>query len=247
MLPEAYGELHKLQEYHWWYVGARFVYRTLLDIAFGEPGGTKPMLEVGCGSGGNLALLGEFGPTVGIDVSWEALRMVSQRPALGLVQAGATALPFQAAAFDGVHLLGVIEHLDDDTTALEEARRVCRPDGAVMLLTSALSILWSHHDDANLHKRRYTLNQLRELIVRSGLSPLRISYQNFFTFLPTFVIRMGQRLAGGQPRYDMGSPPPFLNAVLIWVMRFEAWLIKRLPLPIGVDLVAVCRPRMHPS
>ncbi len=249
MQAESYHTLHALEETHWWYVGARSVYRVLLEIGLGRPQGTQRMLEIGSGSGGNLALLECYGPTVGVELSSLALRLVPERPELGLVQARAEALPFVGDCFDGVQLLGVVEHLKRDDMALREAARVCTPDGAVILLTSALPILWSHHDEANQHHRRYTLLQLRDLLGQVGLRPLRISYQNFFVFLPTLLVRLWQRCFPQPARYDMGNPVAVLNMILIWLVKVEAWLIRFVPLPIGVDLVAVCRPnsRMPPK
>jgi SAM-dependent methyltransferase len=242
MLEEAYHALHALEENHWWYVGARHVYRTLMRIGTRGDAKNLRMLEIGCGSGGNLTLLGEYGPTVGAELSYSALNLVRERPALGLVQASATALPFASQVFDGVHLLGVIEHIEDDREALREADRVCRSNGFITLLTSALPFLWSHHDEANLHKRRYWKKQLTTRLIQSGLQPVRVSYPNFFVFIPVWLVRVFQRFTRTSPAYDMGTPSQFTNSILILLGRLEAWLIRFIPLPIGVDLVAVCRP-----
>jgi SAM-dependent methyltransferase len=187
-------------------------------------------------------MLGEYGPVAGVELSWLALKLTPVRPELGLVQARAEALPFAGGSFDGVHLLGVIEHLEDDALALHEAARVCAPKGVVTLLTSALPILWSHHDAANLHRRRYMRRGLENLLREAGLAPLRISYQNFFTFIPTLFVRLWQGRTQRAPRYDMSQPAPLINSLLGWLLRLEAWLIRYVELPIGVDLVAVCRP-----
>lgn len=242
MLEEAHHGLSRLEARHWWFVGARAAYQALMEIGHGPPDGSLRLLEVGCGSGGNLELQAEFGAVAGVEVSTLALGLVERRPALGLVQADAGALPFASRSFDGVNLFGVIEHLEDDLGALQEAARVCRPQGAICLLTSALMILWSHHDEANLHRRRYTLHQLSGLLRQAGLTPLRLSYQNFFTFLPTLIVRLWQRRGPAAARYDMGSSTPAANQILSLLLKLEAWWIRRGRLPIGVDLVAACRP-----
>jgi len=108
--------------------------------------------------------------------------MIKDRPQLGLVQADAVALPFAPDSFDGVHLWAVLEHLEDDLMGLKEAWRVCRPHGIVTLQTAALPVLWSHHDEANLHKRRYIREQLASLLRNTQLIPIFLSYQNFFVF-----------------------------------------------------------------
>ena len=243
MIPEAYQSIHQLEQNHWWYIGARAVYRTLLKIGLGPPDGQKKMLEVGVGTGGNLELLAKYGPTGGIDFSPLALERISEPPQLGLCQASAEALPFLSGTFDGVALLGLIEHLDDDVKALAEARLVCRPGGTVILLTSAFQSLWSHHDEANQHRRRYRRKELSERIVVAGLEPLRLTYMNFFTFLPVFLVRWWQCRRPREPEYDMGNPPAIINTLLKIVMSFEAWMVRYFPLPIGVNLVAVCRPK----
>ena len=118
MIPEAYQSIHQLEQNHWWYIGARAVYRTLLKIGLGPPDGQRKMLEVGVGTGGNLELLAEYGPTGGIDFSPLALERISEPPQLGLCQASAEALPFLSGTFDGVALLGLIEHLLDPSVDL---------------------------------------------------------------------------------------------------------------------------------
>lgn len=241
MLDEAYQALFELQDTHWWNVGAKYIYRRLLELGIGTDKRRLHMLEVGCGSGANLKLLGEYGYTAGLDVSAQALLRIAERPALGLVQATVDALPFAADSFDGVHLLGVIEHLDDDLGALQETVRVGRDGAVVLLLTSALPVLWSPHDEANLHRRRYLRKQLVTLFARAGLRVEILSYQNFFVFPLTLVVRMWQRFTSSGPRFDVGNPPEFLNRLLIGLVRLEAWLLGRVNLPIGVDLVALCR------
>ncbi len=242
MLETAYHELHALEDTHWWYVGARAAYRALLDTGLGGPGGGFRLLEVGSGSGGNLPLLEAYGPTAGLEISATALRLTPQPPALGLVQGSAVELPFPDNYFDAVALFGVIEHLEDDGQALREAWRVCRPGGCVALLTSAAPILWSHHDEANLHQRRYTRAGLAAVLTQAGLAPLKLTHQNFFTFFPTLAVRLWQRRRPQAPRYDMSAPPAWLNTALASVLRFEAWWIRSSSFPIGVDLLAVCRP-----
>jgi SAM-dependent methyltransferase len=243
MRDDAYRELHQLENTHWWFVGARFIYRALIEIGFGKESKGQRMLEIGCGSGGNLATLNAFGPTAGLEMSAQPLAMIQYRPQLGLVQASAEALPFASDSFDGVHLWAVLEHIENDLGVLREAGRVCRPRGCITLQTAALPVLWSHHDEANLHKRRYIRTQLAALLREAQLSPIQLSYQNFFAFFPTLVVRRIQRLFVRSPRYDMGFTNPWINRIMLNVLRFEAWFLKKYKFPIGIDLVAVCRVR----
>jgi SAM-dependent methyltransferase len=242
MIDDAYGDLHRHEKEHWWFIGARAVYRTLLEIGMADVQGDLKILEVGSGSGGNFDLLGAYGSVAGLELSPLGIDLTQARPKLGLIRGSADRLPCADASFDCVALLGLIEHMEDDAQTLREAARVCKPGGAVILLTSALRILWSHHDEANRHKRRYTRGELVRLIRGARLAPIRVSYQNCFTFFPVLTLRLLQRMRSQTARFDLGGNSPLVNRLMGAVLRFEARLIRYFPLPIGVDLVAVARP-----
>ena len=110
------------------------------------------------------------------------------------------------------------------------------------LADERFSFLVVHHDEANLHRRRYYRRELVQKLTMSGLHPIRVSFQNFFTFLPVWMTRWWQRRSPRPPEYDMGTLSRGVNALLTGLLRLEAWLIRRVALPFGVDLVAVCRP-----
>jgi SAM-dependent methyltransferase len=200
---------------------------------------------VGCGSGGNLALLSEWGAVTGLDPWHPALRTCPDGIAR-LSQGDALSLPFASATFGLVALLGVLEHVADDATVLREARRVCRPGGAILLLTSAFMFLWSHHDEANRHVYRYTAGELRARARASGLQVRYLGYQNALLFPLVAPVRLLQRLcqhcrANGEPRIDMFPMPEPLNSALAALLALEGRLMAQpgIRFPAGVSLVAV--------
>jgi SAM-dependent methyltransferase len=198
------------------------------------------VLDLGCGTGGNLGLLSRWGTVFGLDSWLPALRACPVQ-ARGLVQGKATALPFADGSFGLVAMLGVVEHVKDDIAMLRQARRVCRPGGTILVLTSAFMLLWSEHDEANRHVRRYTANELREKAHRAGLKVRYISYQNSFLFPLVVLVRLAQRLRppSAVPRIDMFPVPEPINTVLSGLLAFEGWLMRWTRLPAGVSLVAV--------
>lgn len=238
MEEHAYGELHQLEQRHWWYRGTRSIYQTLLRRY--EPGSCGPILDLGCGTGGNLELLSSFGPVTGMD-PWQPALALCLSGVAALVQGTAETLPFRNDAFGLVAMLGVIEHVADDVGMLREARRVCRPGGNILLLTSAFRFLWSQHDQANRHVRRYTARELREIAESVNLRVRYVSYLNFFLFPVAAAVRLLQRLfpRDGEPHMDMFPMPEPFNTMLTNLLALEGWLMQWLRLPFGVSLVAV--------
>jgi ubiquinone/menaquinone biosynthesis C-methylase UbiE len=244
MQRSAYDGLRALQSRHWWWRSMANLYSSALR-RFLAPGRTYRIIDVGCGYGANLPVLKQFGNVVGIDVSFEALGAIEERPRLGLVQARADALPFRDGSFDVIALLAVVEHIEHDEHVLAESHRVASPQAIQILLTSAFMLLWSHHDEANNHFRRYRARLLDQVQVAAGWHVLVTSYVNSLIFPGVAVIRILQRrmhskqLTDRDAEYDMGPNISFLETVL----RGETWLIlgAHTRLPFGVDLFSIAR------
>jgi Methyltransferase domain len=186
-------------------------------------------------------VLGQFGDVVGVDVSLETLCAIENRPELGLVQARADALPFRTAIFDIVALLAIVEHVEHDGCVLKESHRVACPQALQILLAPAFNLLWSHHDEANKHFRRYRAKAVDRLQVRAGWRVLITSYVNAVIFPGAVVIRVLQRILGrgAERQFDMGPNLSFLTSVL----SLETWLIlhTKYRLPFGVNLFSISR------
>jgi SAM-dependent methyltransferase len=238
MEEHTYSELHLLERRHWWYRGTRSIYRSLLRRYVSGVGGL--VLDLGCGTGGNLKMLAEWGNVVGLESSQSALALCPPGAAL-LTQGTAAGLPFRDGAFDLVAMLGVLEHVADDIGALREVRRVCRPGGSVLLLTSAFKALWSQHDEANRHVRRYRAYDLQLRAKSAGFSVRYASYLNFLLFPAAAVVRLMQRLISRrrEPHLNMFPVPEPFSTVLAGVLALEGRLMQWVSLPFGVSIVMV--------
>src|SRR5947209_5720063 len=215
----------------------------LLDEQLAAAATATPLIiDVGCGTGLMLEHLAERGTPVGVDLSPLALDFCRERGAPRLVRGNGVQLPFPDASVDAITAVGVIEHLDDDIGALAEWRRVLKPGGALVLLTSSYEWMWSGHDVSNHHVRRYTASELRSLLRVSGFDVERLSYVNSVLFPPIAALRVVQRLRRGQrppaPHKDTGSVPAPVNRMLTGVLELERKTMARRPLPFGVSMVA---------
>lgn len=241
MRDEEIRLLERFETDHWWFVGKRMI----LDVLLGEPSSSGRLLDLGCGTGGFLRHLGGGLQCVGMDRSALALRVGREHGLGALVRGDLGAPPFRAGAFSTIVLSDVIEHVDDDVGALRVAARLAAPGSRLVITVPAFQFLWSRHDETFEHRRRYSARQLLQVVRAAGLVPERTTYTNFFAFPIAAVWRpLSYRLRRGSAAagHDFSVLPRWLNAVIIAVYRFEAALLKRMDLPVGVSVVCTARP-----
>ena len=229
-----------VDEHHWWYRGRRRVIRAELD-RLPLPAGAR-VLDAGCGSGRTLQELVDYGTVSGIELNSDAATLARGRE-LGDVQVGRLEeLPWDDATFDLITCLDVIEHVPDDVAALVELWRVCRPGGWLLVTVPAYQALWSRHDEANHHYRRYSRSMLRGAAGAAGWKVERLSSFNSLLLAPAAAVRLAQRRLGTRNGYtnDLDLGPAWLNDVLERPLTLEAsWLARGRTLPFGLSLLAV--------
>lgn len=238
-----YQTTYELEGHNWWFVGTRRICLDLLDaVSPPSPDAPRDILDVGCGTGLLLEHLRDRGRPVGVDFSSTALEFCRLRTSGPLLQADAVRLPVAAGSYDAVTAIGVVEHLDDDAGAVAEWRRVLRPGGALVLLTSSYQWMWSGHDVSNHHTRRYRRSEVRRLLERSGFRPVNVSYVNTLLFPGIAAVRLAEKAAlrgrAPAPRKDTGDVPGPFNKALLGVLEAERRMIRRRSLPFGVSIVA---------
>lgn len=231
-----------MEDFYWWFVGRRKILKRLLGQ---NPGGllSPPTLDVGCGSGRLLLDLQREGRrAVGLDLSEEALQLARRRGCKWLVRGDARKLPIRPGSMGLITALDLLEHLDDDEGALREMRQALAPGGRLFLTVPAHMFLWSEHDEALQHKRRYSMSELRRKVERAGFEIERLTYAIFFLFVPTLLFRLVQRLARRKkPQTALIIFPWPVNAAFAATLYIEALLLGRLNLPMGVSLVCIAR------
>jgi len=225
---------------HWWYVARRLILADLIrrDV---RPGPDSRILEIGCGTGHNFEMLKRFGRVDALEVD-AAARAIAEtalgRPVLSAPLPELRDVP--KTSWDLICALDVIEHVDEDRASLRTMAGLLRPGGAILLTVPAFPWLWSAHDDANHHVRRYTRSTLRSTIAAAGL---RIDAIGYFNSL-LFPIAAAKRMIGnatGATGSDDDLPPAPVNALFRGVFALERHLVGRVSLPVGVSLFAIAR------
>ena len=236
MKTELLERFYRLEDSHWWFSGRRRIIHSQLHAMSAR----GPLLDVGCGTGGTLAHLNSLGPAYGVDSARQAIACCRER-GLQVSLASALELPYRSGTFNTVLALDVIEHIDDDVAALRELGRVLMPDGLLLVTVPALPLLWSGHDDANEHRRRYLRSTLADALAEAGFETRRLTYYNSL-LLPLAGLRKLIQHGRGEGGAHLERLPPVLNSILGRVLSSEATLIRWRDLPLGASLIATCQP-----
>jgi SAM-dependent methyltransferase len=237
MNPEEYRQLTRLGETHWWFVGTRDILFSSLDIS-SLPAG--PILDVGCGSGLMMKRFAETGPIFGVDADHGALAHCKSIGFDRLCRGNATALPFTSGTFGFIIAADLLEHCEDDSAVLAEIYRVMSPGGMLLASVPAYGVLWSSHDVALHHKRRYLKRELADKARAAGFSVERASYFNMFLFPPAALMRLTVgKMAGNKPdnRIKYHENLRLLNRILLGLIRLENRLLDRFDLPFGLSIL----------
>ena len=240
----------EVDEHHWWYRGRRRIIAAELAQLPIPP--HAAILDAGCGSGRTMVELVELGEVHGVELDPEAVEVARARSAGEIVVGRLEELPFGDDTFDLITCLDVIEHTPDDRVTLNELRRVSKPGGWLLLTVPAYQALWSTHDVANHHFRRYNRRTLRAAALAAGWSVDRMTAFNSLLLAPAAAVRLAQRRRLGREEEsytpDLKLGPEWLNGVLEQPLRAEArWLTRGRTLPAGLSLLAVLRNRGVPA
>jgi len=229
-----YPEMARLEECHWWWLARRQILTRMLARLNLPP--DAEILEAGCGTGGNLAMLSRFGALYGMELD-DSARQISISRGFGQIQSGRLPdqVPFGDRQFDLVLLLDVLEHLDDDLGALKALRKRLKPGGQLLVTVPAFKFLWSHHDTSHHHKRRYRRKQLRGTVEEAGFKVNFVSYFNTVLFPLIASIRLMKKSVGGGDDLKVPSTP--VNRTLQALFASERHFLGPLRFPFGVSLI----------
>lgn len=228
---------------HFWFHGFRaYVVPVLETIAAGRR--DLRLIDCGCGTGNNILLLKPYGQAFGFDLTREgAVRALrTERP---VVQADIERIPYKAESFDIATSFDVVQSVPDDGAAVKEMARILKPGGYAVLNVSALELLRADHAEVWNELHRYTPASAGRLVGSAGLQVVSISFL-FASLFPLMLgVRMWQKLLRPfrKPQGDseLEVPPEPINEALTWLVKREAALSRRLPMPIGSSLLIVAR------
>lgn len=244
MNPAAYIEMAETEAGHWWFMGRRAILSKMLE-SLALPQNSK-ILEVGCGTGGNLKMLAKYGEVSAIEMDATAREIAAKKTNnLFDIRSGYCPddIPFHESQFDLICIFDVLEHIEKDAETLISLKKLLKKNGRILITVPAYQWLYSPHDEFLHHKRRYSAKELREKFVISGLQPLKISYFNTILFPMAVAVRLKDKLLCKQTSTGTNVPPAPINKLLTTIFGAERFLVNHFELPFGVSLICVLEVR----
>lgn len=239
MKIEHYKSLYDNEIKSWWYrvrrslvsnIIKRYTKRNNLNI-----------LDVGCGTGALMLELSRFGNISGIDMAQTAIDFCKSRGINNVRLGNALDIPYEDNSFDVVLALDVIEHIKEDELAMRELKRVLKPNGILITFVPAFMILWGITDVISEHFTRYKKKDFKKKILSSGLDIVRISYFNFFLFIPILIVRKIVNLFNIKVKNENNMTPGIINTILYSIFSIELVLLNYINLPLGVSLFCISK------
>lgn len=236
-----YKDLYDLEETHWWHKAKRDLTVSLIK-KFAPVTKHLKIIDIGCGTGKNVEVFSRFGESWGIDTSPAAIAFCKKRGLSNIVLSEGEKTPFENNSFDVVTMLDVLEHADDQKV-IAEIKRILKPGGIVIANVPAYQFMWSQWDTVLHHKRRYTTETLKKLLVSGGFQLELVSFSQSFLLFPVYIIRRLKEIWYKNKTYesDFRTSFPGMHTLLSKFALIERSSAVRGKIPFGLSVVAVAK------
>lgn len=244
MEAAEYERMYSLEDTYWWFQGRMQIITNCLEThGILRPG--IRVLDVGCGTGLMLQRLADCLP-IGLDFSPLSMDFCRRRGVERLLRGDVVDLPFRDETLDLILALDLLEHVERDDLLVDQFRRVLKPGGHAMITVPAHQFLWSEHDEALHHFRRYSKEQFRRLLEDRGFEFVKYTFAITATYVPIVAFRRFQRWIhrndnNRRPKTHLIALPRPINRALIKVLHGEARWLRNHNLPFGVSLLCLAR------
>jgi 2-polyprenyl-3-methyl-5-hydroxy-6-metoxy-1,4-benzoquinol methylase len=179
------------------------------------------------------------------DIQVKSLQLGAERGFTNLMQFDLYK-PIYQDHFHGIGAFDVIEHLEDDKSAVSNLLKMVKPGGYIFVTVPAFPSLWNNRDVMECHKRRYRKHTLEPLFTGQG-AEIVLSQYFFFSIVPLLALRaLISRLF---PKTEFSpddylaqfSINPWINRTLHYILRLEGQWFSHRNLPFGGSILLVAR------
>ena len=241
----ADSEAMAIEDTIWWALGRRAIIRAYLDRA--KKQNVDKILEIGCGSGGDLPLLAQYGKVWGMERSAVLAKRARQR--------GVAVDVYESDFFDqeidpSVNLFclfDVLEHIEHDDEFVRRLAEKANRDHMLLISVPACQFLFGPHDVMLHHYRRYSRRRLEALLQKHGYEVMHASYFMFLLFPLAVLSRLFEWVKGKmgikKKEVNIGRVPGPVNWLFTKALQLEGWLGRFVRFPIGLWVFTLARRR----
>lgn len=246
MSQQEFELYDRTEETHWWFKGRRSILRTVLNII--PSVSEKHLLEVGCGSGGNLKFLfTNFKSTSGLEIDQNALRIAKKKlPTTQVIAGDANTLNAVGRKFDCIAFCDILYHekILSVESVLNQANQILEEDGYLLITDGAFNFLEGAHTKNVGSARRFTKTQMIKLVSDAGFEVKKCSYWGvaifFILFLKRRVLEKFSNPEANADSHDVVSIPLF-DQFMYFILKIESVFISFVNLPIGASIVVLAK------
>ncbi len=234
--------LQKNNDGHFWYEARKVLINNLFDALKMGDKSKVDILDVGCGTGTELGIISGYGKLTALDKNENALG-VAKKNGYRVVWADIEKDKLEAGRYDVVCSFDVLEHLQDDYSAIKNIFYSLKNNGVFLFSVPAHPSVFSQHDIALEHKRRYTKNGLKEKLEGEGFSVVELYYWNSFLFPFVYLLRIFKKIF--LKNIHLGSEAKqrnkIINKILYYILKFEAnFFFRKRGLP-GLSIYGIAK------
>jgi SAM-dependent methyltransferase len=242
---EQFQDMDCMEETHFWFKARREIIQNIL-AAHCLDHRELSVLEIGCGTGGNLKYFKSiYSNLVGCEVSEDAINFARHKlPDFDIRKCNLPDdIPFENSKFDVIFLFDVLEHIKDDAASLESIKQKLNVGGSLVVTVPAYQFLYGAYDKFLFHFRRYSKTRLLNLLTAAGFKITYSSYFNCWLFPAVLISRLLEKMFNKTSKYVIsGNKTSLINSLFYRIMRSEKHLLlKKYKLPFGSSVIAIAR------
>jgi SAM-dependent methyltransferase len=232
---------------HFWFAAKLNLIENLLEEVFFNEKSDKSILDIGCGTGTELDILNKFGQVTALDTNQTALDLIKQKGS-SVILADIEKFILPKNSYDAVCCFDLLEHLANDEKVLKNIFQSLKNNGYLLFTVPAFKFIFSTHDLALKHQRRYNKKDIDNKLKSSGFTIISLGYWNTVLFPIEVVARLFKKLLYiklfKQPGYqsDAKSINPLVNKFLFSILNLENKLINYgIKFPFGLSLYGIAQ------